>query len=356
MKEPLTASRLTTLLSCFRKHFYRYELGLMSAEQREFFRLGTAWHKAMECYTAHLPYEDALVAALPASLELTELNAATIAALLAGYYAYWNGQNVIKELYAEVEFRDPIEGSRSFDAAGKLDGLGARFDGRLTVVEYKTTSDDISPDSDYWMRLRANTQLFQYVIAARNRGWNITDVQYDVVRKPSMRPCQIPKLDENGCKIVLDAQGQRVFKKDGTPRESADKEKGYELQSTTETPEQFSERLVADTKARPEFYFARREVPILDQDLEEFKAQRLTLSRFILQCRQAEKKLAKREHAWPRNVNEMVCKFCEFHGFCLQNLTLDLNNLPAGLKIETQNPELSQSNEHTNTTTETTQS
>src|SRR5690606_36744924 len=135
---------------------------------------------------------------------------------------------------------------------------------RLAIVETKTTADSIAPDSDYWLRLRFNGQLMQYVLAARTFGWDISTVIYDVVRKPAIEPRQIPLLDAEGRKVVLDANGERVLKKDGSPRESGDKEKGYTLQTRIETPEEFSDRLYQDTLARPDFYFARREVPILE--------------------------------------------------------------------------------------------
>jgi hypothetical protein len=182
----------------------------------------------------------------------------------------------------------------------------------------------------------------QYVLAARSLGWNVEHVIYDVTRKPGISPKQIPLVDENGIKIVQDVAGNRVFKKDGSPRESGDTEKGYVVQSRQETPEEFAERLTADTDERADFYFARREVPMLEQDLEEFKVQRLVLGRSILSCRAAEKRLTRREQAWPRNVNAMQCRSCEFSGPCLQNITIDTTNPPAGFMIGSANPELEQ--------------
>ena len=40
-------------------------------------------------------------------------------------------------------------------------------DGRLALIEHKTTASDLAPDSDYWMRLRCNDQVYQYVLGAR---------------------------------------------------------------------------------------------------------------------------------------------------------------------------------------------
>ena len=334
MNNLLTASRMGAVLSCPRKAFWRYERGLQPTQSSIALRFGSAWARAMEARAKGADGEQALVAAVPEGADLDELQVATLSGLLDGYYKHYADDGLFKSMHPEVEFRGTIKGSRTFETAGKLDGLGDLYDGRLAINENKTTSDSVAPESDYWLRLRFNTQLLQYVVAAREMGWDVSAIIYDVVRKPSIEPKQIPELDENGCKIVLDIEGNRVFKKPGVPRESGDKEKGYVVKVRVESPEEFSDRLFADTQARPEVYFARREVPILDSDIEEFEAQRLTISRILLNCRQLEKRVSKPERAWPRNVSEMSCRSCEFSNFCLQNISIDIENPPAGFKVE----------------------
>jgi hypothetical protein len=171
-------------------------------------------------------------------------------------------------------------------------------DGRLALIEHRTCSEDIAPDSEYWARLRFNLQIYQYVLAARALGWDVALVIYDVTRKPSIR------------------------------------------QKQTETVEQYGDRLAADTRERPEFYFARREVPILDQDVAEFEVQRLALSKQILFSRAAARAARRPEHAWPRNCGAMTCRFCEFEGFCMQNVSVDPGLPPAGFRVGPVNPEL----------------
>jgi hypothetical protein len=104
---------------------------------------------------------------------------------------------------------------------------------------------------------------------------------------------------------------------------------------------EFSQRLFEDTLARPDFYFARREVPVIEADLDEFREQRLTLSRTILHCRQSQKRFEDSPaSAWARNVSELQCRSCEFASFCLQNLSVNLNDPPIGFKVGKTNPEL----------------
>ena len=339
MKELLTASRMGTVLACMRKHFWRYEVGLRATVEALALRFGSAWHAALEARWQGLPYEAALASAVK-DRQFDEVQLATLAGLLAGYYRRYES-DIVKELQPEVEFRHPVEGSRTFDSGGKIDGLGVLVDGRLVLLESKTTSESVDPASDYWLRLRLNQQVMQYVLAARALGWDVQIILYDVTKKPAISPLSaVPVLDENGCKVVVDADGQRVFKKDGAPRESGDKEKGFTLQTRPESAEEYASRLAADTQARPDFYFARREVPVLDQDLEEFKVQRYELSKLILSLRQAERRTSLREQAWPRNVSGMNCQGCEFAGFCLQGMHVDAEHVPAGFRLGAQHPEL----------------
>jgi hypothetical protein len=297
-KSLLTASRMAAWLACPRKHFWRYEMALQPATKSDALRFGTAWHSAMEARWRGADYDTALAAALPEGVDLDAVQCATLAGLLAGYYRQYSGTEIVKELHPEVEFRQKLAGSRTFDVAGKIDGLGVLHDGRIALIEHKTCGEDIGPESEYWLRLRANPQIMQYVLAARALGWNVEQVIYDVTRKPAIRVKQ------------------------------------------NETPEQFAERLQADCADRPEFYFARREVPVLDQDLVEFQTQRLVLARTILNCRGAEKSLLYREQAWPRNLSGMTCRYCEFSSFCLQNIKVNPNQPPTGFQIGPANPEL----------------
>jgi hypothetical protein len=299
MNNLLTATRQTTLLQCPRKHYYRYEIGLKHETEHVAFKFGSGWHRAREVMVRGDSYDECLSAALGEANDWEEITVATLSGLLAGYMQRYQNDSLISEMYREIEFSHSLEGSRTFTVAGKLDGLAVLRDGRLALIEDKTTSDSIAPESDYWLRLRWNMQLFQYILAARREGWDVATVIYDVVRKPSIR------------------------------------------QRQNETLEDFGKRLFEDTKERPDFYFARREVPILDGDIEEFYEQRLTLSRLILHCRASQKKFDKPERAWARNVSQMTCVNCEFQSFCLSNIGIDPAFPPAGFKVEF-NPELTQ--------------
>lgn len=312
-RELLTASMMGMIVSCMRKYFYRYELGLQSSAEHAALSFGSAWHTAMAARWLGKPADEALAAAVgdpptprlrgTGAHALDELQVATLSGLLTGYYRCYS-TDPVRELRPEQEFQFPLAGSRTFDVAGKIDGLGALDTSRLALIEHKTTSDSVAPESDYWLRLRCNNQIMQYVHAARACRFPVEVIYYDVTRKPSIRPKQVPK------------------------------------QNRIETADEFGQRLAEDTCVRPEFYFARREVPILDQDLDEFVIQRLEISRMILALRRASRVTTRPYQAWPRNCSEMTCGFCEYKEPCLQGIEISASNPPIGFVVGERNPEL----------------
>lgn len=336
-KEVLTASRINSMMACPRRHYWRYECGLKRSESSHALRFGTAWHRAMECrWNGGSPikcFEEAV-----GYDSFDPETVATLSSLLSAYIRYWN-VSPVDTIHTEVEFEHTIDRSHKFLSAGKIDGLARLKDGRLAIIEHKTTSSSLDPDSDYWLRLRADTQLRQYADAARKSGWDVSLVLYDVTRKPTIRPKQVPILDDAGLKVVIDDQsGERVFNKNGSPRLSAGE--GMTLQTREETKEEYSIRLEEDALSRPEFYFARREVPIIDDDLEDFRESRLQVARMILDRRREQAKSIKPERAWPRFVNGMICPYCEYAEFCLQNISPNLDFPPSGYEIKPPNEEL----------------
>lgn len=339
----LTASRINCFQVCPRQHYWRYEIGLQSDSESQALFIGSAWHRAMEARWKGATFEEAFAAAWPENMEGDAYVAEKIAALLKAYYDIYP-QSPSRNATPEKEFQFPLKGVKGFIVAGKIDLLsGSQLD------EYKTTGESIASDSIYWLRLRFNTQILQYVLAARALGHTVTDINYDVVRKPGIAPKMINDLDEQGLKIVLDSAGNRVFKKgkacDGggnIPVLSANKENGWTVKQHLETPEEFGKRLYEDCLSRPDFYFARREIPVLEDDLTDFIAQRLTIAKTIVHHRKLEKKNGRPEFAWPRNVSADTCVYCQFKNFCLQNIQINPAQPPQGFAVKTFNPELAE--------------
>src|SRR3954468_9806016 len=122
MNNLLTASRMTSLLTCPRKHYWSYEVGLRTTSEGMALRFGKAWHTAMEARWRGADYEAALALAV-GDAQFDELGVATFSAMLAGYFRHYQNENLIKQVHPEVEFSQPLAGSRTFRTAGKIDGL-----------------------------------------------------------------------------------------------------------------------------------------------------------------------------------------------------------------------------------------
>jgi len=275
--------------------------------------------------------------AVSAGLEkcpLTDVASAKARGLFKGwvesFYPILDTHDVLE---VESEFQFPLLNpeteapSRTFLEAGKIDGiLRDKRTGVLKVLEHKTTSDSIEPESNYWGKLTMDTQISKYILSLRSRGIDANTVVYDVVRKPGYKLANIPLLDEDGVKIVLDAAGERVRTKDGKKwRQTPDTEAGYVLQTRPETLEELSSRTFTEIGSRPEDYFAVREVGRTDSDLLEYMNDAWAQSQMILYFR--------KRNLWPRNPS--ACSAfgtCEFFDLCAGRATVDNIRFAPGTK------------------------
>lgn len=146
---------------------------------------------------------------------------------------------------------------------------------KVYLFETKTTSEDISAGSGstFWKRTILDPQLSLYIPALREMGYDPCGCVYDVLRKCQQQPSTIPVLDENGLKIALDANGQRVRTKDGKKwRQTGDTDAGYVLQSRPETPKEYGQRCLDAIAEDPARYYARGVVVRLEADEREAAA------------------------------------------------------------------------------------
>ena len=346
MKTKLTYSRLSTRRMCPRKDYYQYELCIRREEVATPLRMGKAFAIGKELWRknhtdavdeACMLYDDVPHWADPYEWEI---ECETVRNLLLGYI--WRYKNDDMEFIAvEQEFTMPLVNpatggtSQTFVLAGKIDGIVQLPDNRVAVYEDKTTSADITDGSDYWLQRRYDGQISQYVVGARYLGHNISTVIYDVTRKPTIKPKSIPLLDVAGDKVVLDANNNRILNANGKPRQTGSTKDGYVLQTRPETPKKWGKRLLDDITERPDWYFARHEIPRLEADLEEFQSEVWQQGKLLLESR---------NHGWWfRNVSPMTCKYCEYANPCLGGVDINLEHVPSGYEIiEKVNPELSE--------------
>ena len=310
----LTNSRMSCARTCPRKHYLRYELGLRPDHDSAPLRIGTAFHLALELHDLG---QDA-IEAVRALDNLDEYEKETVLRLYLGHVWRWQSDGfdvVAPEQQFDLPLTNPATGAPTpcWRVAGKMDRIVRLADGRLALQEYKTTSDDIAPGSDYWVRLRLDQQVSLYFIAARELGFDVQTVIYDVTRKPALRP------------LKATPEESRKYTKEG---------KLYAAQRLNdETPEEYGERVNEDIAARPDFYFARVELPRFESDLDEFRRE-LWQQQLVIRA-------AQRSGAHYRNTSACVSPYqCEYLAVC-GNRDLETNT-PAGFVRSTNvHPELS---------------
>jgi len=326
-KQLLTHSRMASFKACRRRHFLAYEVGFRKEIEAKALRMGTAFHEAVDILKTTGELE-AAIAACSACYEYVpdmvdqgewEIERETVESLVTGYE--WRWANMPLEVLAsEHTFQLPLvnpetgKASTNWALAGKIDGIVKLEDGRLAVLEHKLVSDPLDLDGDFWRRLQLDHQITLYVYVARQLGYAVETVLYDVVRKPTIRANDVPVLDELGRKIVLDADGNRVWnkpkKKDGPsePRQIASVAEGHTMVKRPMTSQEWSEKLLDSIFDEPLNYYARWEIARLDSDLEEFQAEMWDIQQTMRD--------AQLRNRWYKTVSRDTCNWCSYFGLC----------------------------------------
>ena len=346
-----TSSRLKVLRQCLRLHFYRYVLGIQtpSSPVADF---GTVAHSALEAWLrawqrgeldARLP---AAIAAIRTSA-LSEYDQARLLALITAYHLRWHAEPW-EILAVEVEFRYQLGGDL---IGGKIDAIiWDTRDGRVWVLEHKTTGQDASPGSTYWQRLSLDSQVSIYIDGATVMGHEVAGVIYDVLQRPKHEPLLATPVEKReytigkGCKACGGSakagevqQGRGYYEakfadrtertdcpdckgtgwkcdKDGNPQAP----KLYAKQrAVDETVDEFTDRLAEEIGAAPDDFLIRGIVVRLEHELPQM---RLDLADEIA----LEKHCASRE-AWPRNP-DACARFgttCSFFPVCAGQASID---------------------------------
>jgi len=236
---------------------------------------------------------------------------------------------------------------------GMIDQLWRhKASGRIVIGEQKSTGSNLG-DGGFWDKLKMSGQVQTYSYAMwllwtggalKQYGLNPSDAQivtpvYDVWMKPSIKPKKLSQSDSKklvetgeycGKKFMVTPSDLDIENKVCTVNyayasvEPGAKEGQYAIH---ETPEMYAERLLVDITERPDFYFARKEIPVDENDLAEFAVD---CSKLVQTIRYIEK-----ENLWIRNGKS--CKNpgkCDFYKACHENrrFALSTEEAPEGYR------------------------
>jgi hypothetical protein len=287
-------------------------------------RIGSLWHVGVGAYESGMAIDDAIAMVrqayrdtpCPPYMPIDEyaVEEEKVAAMIGGHYDRYHTDAILESIAVEKLFLLPIinpETGRqtpSFESAGMIDRIAKLPDGTIAVVERKTTSESIEPDSPYWKALRNDPQISRYMLAAKALGHDVTKVVYDVIKKPMIKPRRVEKAEL----AMANRDGHYCGLKLAGPCPDR------------ETPAMYGARLRADIAARPDFYLARVEIARTDGDLEEFQ--------YDLWQTQQEVRQAMNNGRFYRNPASCLEPFnCEYLDVC-SDLYANPETIPSGFR------------------------
>lgn len=303
-KQLLTHSSLKTFRQCKRKYQYQYEMGLETVKESEPLFFGKLMHNAIEewCRTGLSAAIELVRKQISEAVEPDEYLAVTIIELMIGYdRQYITDPYEVIEL--EKEYRAPLlspetaRASRLFDLGGKLDAIYKDGNGRYLIIERKTTAESIEEGASYWQRLLIDPQISGYFLGAEVLGYKVESCLYDVIKKPTIRPYKATPMES------------RKFKADGTLYANQ--------RAEDETPLEFAARLSADIQANPSKYYARKEIPRSENDLQDYLSDVQAEAGSLRECQKSNR--------WARNPESCVTVFgpCPYFGVCSGQASID---------------------------------
>jgi hypothetical protein len=188
-------------------------------------------------------------------------------------------------------------------------------------MEHKTAA---RAGDEYFFALALDLQISIYWLAMLDMGLEPAYCLYNVVQKPALSLVEVPILDADGLKIVVDANGERVMTKQGKPRQTASTEDGYRVKGRTETYAEHSRRTHDYIMATPDKFLMRQEPTRNQGDLIAANEEVKQIMRKTQLCEMYRE--------WPRNKSacNQYGHMCPYFNFCVIN-TLN----PQGDNFET---------------------
>ena len=289
----ISASSIRSFCECREKYRLQDVDGWRAIGETEAQSLGKILHAGLEPFWRHDETDgpSAMLAAASSHPDYTRLDPYAQAlhrALLVGYHLFWKDQHPYGPAKTETKFGSVREGYY-------LSGIIDASVGTDTLVEHKTTTQDITPGSLYWAKLSADFQVGMYFEAASALGLKPSVMCYDVIRKPDVEPKRATPIEERKYTKATAKEPSRLY---ANQRE------------TDESVDEYMARVIAKMSEDPTRYFVRQEIVRLDHERERAAREIDSLARDMLRVVQDEPQ--------PRTgVANGACVRCDFVEPCL---------------------------------------
>jgi hypothetical protein len=195
-----------------------------------------------------------------AGAEADDLDRVICIELIRGYARHYSGSGWkatgIEVPYSLKGIRPHGDGWRNtskYLLVGKCDLLAKNpslYPDKEFLFDRKTTTSDLSPQSDYWGRLGIENQINTYWLACSLLGKNIGGFVWDVTRKPDIRPKDLTKA------AIKEIATNGLYQGMEVSQETRGAVAGGEI--IKETMELYGLRLRGHIAENPDRYYARK--------------------------------------------------------------------------------------------------
>lgn len=318
----VTVSEIRTYRTCERLWQYKYQLSVRPALESKALMIGHAIHLALEIFWRG----DPLALALEELEEVCQndfwksetgrLEKARVKVMITAYWGMWEPtRKDWKTLPGGVERIIQLPVKDGIVLGGKVDALARYKDGRLFMIEHKTSSEEVATTgADYWQRLALDSQIDTYQSVLEEEFGEPVSIMYDVLKKITVGP-KLKKV---------------VRRKKDEPDEEYEARRETNEKENRESLEEYGNRILADIVKVAKEWFVRREIVRLQDQRDEYLAERdYTLQRMFEPDRTT----------FPRNDGACNARFgvCPYLGVCAGTATLDD---PKFAQVEDCHPEL----------------
>lgn len=372
----LSPSAIQSFRACPLRYKLSYIDRIQTVDDKEVLRVGTNWHALFEvAYDAPkgsdllkviTEYMDKTYEVCPDYIRIEDWEKEKYT-LLYSFLAYCDHyreqqEEIASEIKFEFALRHPRLGHeiKNCVITGRIDKL-VKNGPRICVKEYKTTGHQINAGSDYWRGLERQIQprlyvyaLYRMIEAGELDPLVVSEVEYDVFKKPDIRP-KIPVKDniefnltgfiyystafegevpEMESEEMLNARTADTGAASSKPRKPVKKNTEFVYDGFTyygqsfdgdvpdiETGIMFGVRLFADIQADPFKYFARRPIVVLAKDIDSIEIELYNIYMLIKYC--------KKNNFW--DVDPYSCSQpfkCEYRPLCDLHINPDVDKLP----------------------------